>query len=185
MKKIPYKGLVLLILLLILILISLIVVKNSYKKYNIKGDCSKFNYKYEITLKYKNDYENKNNENEYLLSNNLANIDFSFETQTVRKEDYEGIKGSFENDNNLLYYKEFELDNGMRGYAYSYYGSFKIVLNVANANETEDESFVSYIVLNTIVKGKNGFDITDYDTTFSIYKKLLETIDYRVTERYE
>jgi hypothetical protein len=72
----------------------------------------------------------------------------------------------------------------MTGYAYSYYGSLKVILNVINANETDDESFISYIVLNTIIKGKNGFDISDYETTFGIYENLLNTIEYKVTENY-
>lgn len=185
MKKVPYKGLFLLVLILILILVSLIFVKNSYKKYVIKGECKKFDYDYEIVLKYKNGYENKNKDNEHILGNNMSNIDLNFETITQRKEDYDGIKGSFQSDENLAFYKEFELKNHMTGYAYSYYGSLKVVLNVANANETDDESFISYIVLNTIINGRNGFDISDYETTFNIYQDLINTIDYKVTERYE
>ena len=184
MKKLPYRGLFLIILILILILVSLIVVKNSYKEYVIKGQCNKFDYDYEITLKYKNGYENLNHDNEYVLGNNMASIDFYFETNTQRKEDYDGIKNSFINDENLVFFKEFTLNNGMTGYAYSYYGSLKVVLNCINANETDDESFINYIVLNTIIKGKNGFDISDYETTFGIYQDLLNTIDYKVTESY-
>ncbi len=184
MKKLPYKGLFLLVLILILILVSLVVVKNSYKKYTIKGECKKFDYDYEITIKYKNGCENLNHDNEYILGNNMSSIDFYFETITQRKEDYDGIKNSYSSDQNLLFYKEFTLNNGMTGYAYSYYGSLKVILNVINANETNDESFISYIVLNTIIKGKNGFDISDYETTFGIYENLLNTIEYKVTENY-
>jgi 5'-3' exonuclease len=116
-------------------------VKNSYKKYTIKGESKKFDYDYEITIKYKNGYENLNHDNEYILGNNMSSIDFYFETITQRKEDYDGIKNSYSSDQNLLFYKEFTLNNGMTGYAYSYYGSLKVILNVINANETDDESF--------------------------------------------
>ena len=133
---------------------------------------------------YKNDYKMNNSESEYILTNKDLGVNFKFESLTQRREDYEGIKNSFREDQNLKYYKEFRLQNGMTGYAYSYYGDLKIVLNVANANETDDESFLSYIVLNTVLKNENGFEIQDFDNKFNIYYNLIKDINYSITERY-
>ena len=159
MKKIPYKGLILLIIILVLILISLIVVKSSYRSYIIWGDCTKFDYKYKISLKYKKEYENHNTEQEYILSNNMLGLDTYFETITQRKDDFEGIKKSYSSDNNLTFFKEFELKNGMVGYAYSSYGNLKVILIVSDAIVTNDESIKNYILLNQIIKSQNGFEI--------------------------
>ena len=137
-----------------------------------------------IKFKYKNDYKIKNTESEYILTNKDLGVDLKFETLTQRREDYEGINNSFREDHNLKYYKEFKLQNGMTGYAYNYYGDLKIVLNVANANETDDESFLSYIVLNTVLKNENGFEIQDFDNKFNIYYNLIKDINYNVTESY-
>ena len=184
MKKLPYKGLFFIIFILLLILFSLVIFKTSYNTYKIHGNCNKFDFRYMIKFKYKNDYKIKNTESEYILTNKDLGVDLKFETLTQRREDYEGINNSFREDQNLKYYKEFKLQNGMTGYAYNYYGDLKIVLNVANANETDDESFLSYIVLNTVLKNENGFEIEDFDNKFNIYYNLIKDINYSVTERY-
>ena len=184
MKKLPYKGLFFIIFILLLILFSLVIFKTSYKTYNINGNCSKFHFRYIINYKYKSDYKINNTESEYILENKDFGVIFNFETLTQRKEDYDGIKNSFKQDQNLKYFKEFNLQNGMSGYAYNYYGDLKIVLNIADANETDDESIKNYIILNTIIKNENGFAIEDFDNKFNLYYNLIKDINYNVTESY-
>ena len=185
MKNLSYKGLILLIIILVLILVSLIAVKSSYKTYIIWGDCTKFDYKYKISLKYKNEYENHNTDQEYILTNNMLGLDTYIETITQRKDDFEGIKNSYQTDNNLSFFKDFELENGMTGYAYSSYGNLKVVLILADAYETDNDSIKNYILLNEVIKSQNGFEISDYETVFNINQNLLKTVEYTITEYYQ